>query len=126
MKKTHGIDWISFRTVQQKLRLKRKQIAALVATGVLVKRFETLSNGNIAERYRTADVQQIAAKQHRDKPPIPLRALLWMSPEEAAEYSGLWKSFIMEQVKKGKINGRKIGPHGAWRIQRASLEAFAG
>lgn len=50
----------------------------------------------------------------------------WLSIEEAAAASGLAESFIERAVAEGKIVGVKGGVHGAWRVQRASLEAFAG
>jgi len=50
----------------------------------------------------------------------------WLSIEEASAASGLAESFIERAVAEGKIVGVKGGVHGAWRVQRASLEAFAG
>jgi excisionase family DNA binding protein len=119
-------EWLSYRTTQKKLRVRKKQIAALVAAGVLKTRFEVLPGGKAAGRYSSADVERVALDYRRDKPVIPLTMKLWMTPEEASQYSGLPKAYIMRQVKEGKITGRKWGTQGSWRIPRKSLEAFEG
>jgi hypothetical protein len=58
---------------------------------------------------------------------------LWLSLEEAAEYSGLSVHFLRdcivepEHYQPGQnLIGIRAGRRGSWRIQRASLEAFAG
>jgi hypothetical protein len=51
---------------------------------------------------------------------------LWLSLEEATAYSGLAESFLERAIREGKLRAVKGGPHGAWSIQRASLEAFEG
>lgn len=57
----------------------------------------------------------------------------WLTLEEAAEVSGLRPSYLRdscvepEYYQEGRnLIGVRGGPHGALRIQRASLEAFAG
>jgi hypothetical protein len=52
------------------------------------------------------------------------RQKLWLTLEEASAYSGLSGHFLMSQVFEGTVKGIKAGPHGAWRIQRESLENF--
>lgn len=54
-------------------------------------------------------------------PPRP-----WIPLDEAAEWSGLSPGFIVGRIREGKIVAFRAGPHGALRIRRTSLEAFAG
>lgn len=49
---------------------------------------------------------------------------LWLTLEEAAEVSGLRKSYILDRARAGIIDSVRGGPHGALRIRRASLETF--
>jgi len=58
---------------------------------------------------------------------------LWLTLEEAAEISGLRPSYLRdscvdpEYYEEGRnLIGVRGGPHGALRIRRASLQAFAG
>jgi len=58
---------------------------------------------------------------------------LWLSLEEAAEYSGLAVRFLRDAIiapenyREGEnLIGIRAGRRGSWRIQRASLEAFEG
>lgn len=61
----------------------------------------------------------------RTQPPqLPPPALPWITLEEAAELVGLSARFIRRQIRAGKIEAHRAGPHGALRIRRASLEAF--
>lgn len=62
----------------------------------------------------------------RTTPPAIAPPRPWITLEEAAEMSGLSTSYLLRQVKEGKVEGVRGGPHGALRIRRASLEAFAG
>lgn len=61
-------------------------------------------------------------------PPAP-----WITLEEAADYSGLSRTYLRdscvgpEHYKEGEnLLGIRGGPRGALRIRRASLEAFQG
>lgn len=64
---------------------------------------------------------------------VPIREKLWLSLEEASEYSGLSMRFLRDSIVEPKYHqpgenlaGIRVGRGGSWRIQRASLEAFAG
>jgi excisionase family DNA binding protein len=48
---------------------------------------------------------------------------LWLSLDEAAAYSGLGRLVLRRAIEDQKLTALKAG---AWRIRRASLEAFAG
>ena len=48
---------------------------------------------------------------------------LWLSLDDASEFSGLPRAYIAELAASGKLTGVK---RGSWFIHRASLEAFAG
>lgn len=50
----------------------------------------------------------------------------WLSLEDAAEATGLSAGYLRRQIADAKIVATYGGPRGAIRIQRASLEAFAG
>lgn len=65
--------------------------------------------------------------------PVALTEKLWLNLDEAAEYSGLARTFLRdscvepEHYKEGEnLIGIRGGPHNALRIQRKSLEAFQG
>jgi hypothetical protein len=81
-------------------------------------------NGFHASKFQDLLMRSLGAKGG------PLQAdgttQFWLSVEEAAILSGLSPSYLMGIVETGKVAAVKGGPHGAWRIQRKSLEAFAG
>lgn len=56
--------------------------------------------------------------------PVPLTEKLWLSLDEASELSGLARGHLLTLINAGKLIALKSG--GWWKIQRASLEAFAG
>jgi hypothetical protein len=64
----------------------------------------------------------VATRQNVAKP----EPRLWLTLDEAAELSGLTAAYIRDRARVGAINAAAGGPYGALRIQRASLEAFAG
>jgi len=64
---------------------------------------------------------------------VPISQKLWLTLQEAAEYSGLSQTYLREScIRPGdyregeNLIGVRGGPHGALRIQRASLDAFSG
>jgi hypothetical protein len=74
-----------------------------------------------------------AMAEWRNPPPISIREKLWLTLDEAAELSGLSAGFLRESIVEPQYHrpgenliGIRGGSHGTWRIQRASLEAFAG
>jgi hypothetical protein len=78
-------------------------------------------------------VREVMTEWRNQPPPISIREKLWLTLDEAAELSGLSAGFLRDSMvashnyREGEnLIGIKAGPHGAWRIQRASLEAFAG
>jgi excisionase family DNA binding protein len=54
-----------------------------------------------------------------------LKEKLWLTLPEAAEYTGLTAGFIAGLVAFRHIVAVKGGPHGAWRVQRESLEQYS-
>jgi len=52
----------------------------------------------------------------------------WLTAAEAAGYSGLPESFLVELVKRGKLAALDVGirPGGRWRIARRELDALEG
>jgi hypothetical protein len=48
---------------------------------------------------------------------------LWLTLDEAADFSGLPRSAVADFAAEGRITAMK---RGAWFVNRASLEAFAG
>jgi Helix-turn-helix domain len=50
----------------------------------------------------------------------------WLSLEEAAREFNLSEKYLREAARAGRVLAVNGGPHGALRIQRKSLEAFAG
>jgi excisionase family DNA binding protein len=50
----------------------------------------------------------------------------WLSLKEAAEVSGLSESYLRGLIDTEELVAFKAGPHGAWRIRRASLEEWDG
>lgn len=60
-------------------------------------------------------VREIAASLH---PP------LWLTPKQAAKYSGLPKKIILQECRAGRLAA--IPRHGSFLVRRASLEAFEG
>lgn len=94
----------------------------------------THSNGNlpVAQKF-TADtffafiatITTAIATRQNDAIAAPAPKL-WLSLDEAAEYAALSRGYLMGLIDTEKIAAVKGGPHGAWRIQRASLEAFEG
>lgn len=59
-------------------------------------------------------------------PALPPLLLPWITIEEAAAATGLSSGFLRRQIKDGKVEAVRGGPHGRLRIRRASLEMFAG
>jgi excisionase family DNA binding protein len=57
---------------------------------------------------------------------LRLTEKLWLSLEEAAALTGFSVLFLTRKIADGTIAAVKGGPHGSWRIRRASLEAFEG
>lgn len=60
---------------------------------------------------------------NRPTPPISISQKLWLTLDEAAELSGLPRSAVADFAAEGRITAMK---RGAWFVNRASLEAFAG
>ena len=92
----------------------------------------TRENAGIAVRSKPSEPAWPAALEsiatilsaHRDT--VTIGAKLWLSLDEAAAFSGLTTAVLRNCIAYGHMKAIKGGPHGAWRIQRASLEAFAG
>jgi hypothetical protein len=57
------------------------------------------------------------------KPAVPITEKLWLSLEEAADYSGLVRADLLRLIQAGTLKARKSG---GWKLQRKSLEAFNG
>lgn len=61
------------------------------------------------------------------KPPaIAITQKLWLSLEEAAEYSGISQANLRQLIDAGDLKALRIGEFRTWRILRESLEAFKG
>jgi len=62
--------------------------------------------------------------------PVPAAAAprLWLTAAEAAEYSGLPASYLIELVQSGLLLARDVGvrPGGKYRIRRVDLDGLAG
>lgn len=78
-------------------------------------------------------IQTIATAIQTMQPAAVQAPRPWLSIGEAAAYSGLSANFIHDSIvaphhyEPGEnLIGIRGGPHGAWRIQRASLEEFRG
>ena len=56
-------------------------------------------------------------------PRVPLDKKLWLTLEEAVLYSGRTRALLLRECREGVLRSEK---DGGWKIQRASLEAFAG
>jgi len=58
----------------------------------------------------------------------PAAPRLWLTPAEAAEYSGLPASYLIELVHSGTLLARDVGvrPGGKYRIRRADLDGLEG
>ena len=54
---------------------------------------------------------------------IGVREKLWLSLEEAQQYSGLSRNMLLDLCREGRVVACKSG---GWRIRRASLEEFEG
>lgn len=87
---------------------------------------------NLASEF-IALIHALAAALQADHAAAKPRLALWLSLEEAASFSGLSVSYIRDslvashQYQEGQnLIGIRGGPRGAWRINRGSLEAFAG
>lgn len=46
----------------------------------------------------------------------------WISPAQAAEYTGLGVEFIREKLRAGEIRGSKIG--SVWKVRVSELDRF--
>lgn len=56
---------------------------------------------------------------------VSLKDKLFLTVDEASEYSGLGKWFIYQAIEDGKLTATKAGPRGSFVIRRADLENFA-
>lgn len=87
---------------------------------------EPKSNGLVRindERFTFAYVLQEILRRNAAPPAAPLP---WITIEEAVASSGLSAGYLRRAIQEEKIEAVRGGPHGALRIRRASLEAFAG
>jgi excisionase family DNA binding protein len=148
-------QWVTIEVATKALGRSERSIQRLVQQGALSQRREGV-NGQAERLYSASDLARIKEQGittmtalvpvkgglGRDIP-IPARALanlalppppepapaanaLWLSLEQAAEVSGLSESFLRGLIDTEAIAAVKGGPHGAWRIRRASLEEYAG
>lgn len=67
-------------------------------------------------------LKEMVAQWHAPKP-VELVHKLWLSLDEAAEYSGLARTTLLDLIGKSKLVALKSG---GWKIQRKSLESFKG
>lgn len=58
-----------------------------------------------------------------DAPVVPISEKLWLSLDEAADYSGLVRADLLRLISAGTLKARKSG---GWKILRESLEGFKG
>jgi hypothetical protein len=79
-----------------------------------------------AEMRADAPKQITAPQSVVESSVIPVSEKLWLSISEAAALSGLSESYLLTAITDLKVVALKGGAHGAWRINRASLEAFRG
>lgn len=87
---------------------------ALALTRELIERFFTQREIELkAEQERQIEQRAKAIREAR----------LWLTLEEAAAFSNLPRETLRLLAIEGKINAMKVG---GWRIQRRSLEEFAG
>ena len=57
------------------------------------------------------------AAERAERAGVPLERKLWLTLDEASEYTGVAKSYIREMIP-----GKRIGPHGAVVYRRQLLE----
>jgi hypothetical protein len=68
-------------------------------------------------------LERIATMMTAQTASVAIGVKLWLSLDEAAEYSGLARTDLLLLCKQGKLTARKSG---GWKIQRKSLEEFEG
>lgn len=139
-------QWVPVDKAMKLLGKGERSIQRLVQQGVLEQRRAGV-NGHSERLYSTRDLVRIkeqgisstaalapvprplASVQALPAPepePKPAANALWLSIEQAAEVSGFAPSFLRGLIDTEAIAAVKGGPHGAWRIRRASLEEYAG
>ena len=142
--------WMDRDGVMKTLDRSQSTIERMVASGDIETMLKRVAGRKPLRLYRGSDIERIAQEAQRKENRVALRprvkaplvslptpasepALpperrdrLWLSLEEAADASGLSQLFLLGSIDTGKLTAVKGGPHGAWRIRRASLEAFAG
>lgn len=73
----------------------------------------------------TIETRMIETKQTSQIPAVEIVHKLWLTLDEAAAYSGFARERLHAAITAGELRGEKRGPHGAWIVPRAALEAFA-
>lgn len=68
-------------------------------------------------------LERIATILTKQNDTVAVSQKLWLTLDEAAEYSGLARADLLTLCREEKLTARKSG---GWKIQRKSLEEFEG
>lgn len=63
-----------------------------------------------------------AAVGNEPQPRVPIESKILLTVAEAAELTSLSPSFVMKEVKEGRLKGRIIGR--SYKVKRADLDAY--
>ena len=140
-----GPEFLSKQLAAERLKLSPRRVLELAAAGKIRQRrvidpktkrtqmvllaadVNRLASG-MAPAPVSAATEMRVARLNAALPPVEVTPRLWMTADQAAEYSGLPASFLLGMITGGRLPALDVGvrPGGRYRISRRDLDSIKG